>query len=189
MKGIISASSFRNIGRKKRKKYKPKKKINRLKKTEHFHRQKQKIPSIILSKVDDKEIIYGARALNKRFPSFLDRHTEDYDIFSTHPKKDAREAERALDKSFGGDFFAVKKALHPGTFKIIAHANKQGYADYTKPDKMIPFDRIGGKKYVKLDYVKKTIRKTLADPESKYRHDKDRDALERILIYEKLKKR
>ncbi len=189
MKGIISASSFRNIGRKKRRKTKPKKKINRLKKTEHFHRQKHKIPNIILSKVDDKEIIYGARALNKRFPSFLDRHTEDYDIFSTHPHKDAKEAERALDKSFGGNFFAVKKALHPGTFRVIAHANKQGYADYTKPDKVIPFARIGGKKYVKLSMVKQTIRKTLVDPESAYRHDKDRDALSRILIYENLKRR
>ena len=160
-----------------------------LKKVKHFHRQKHKIPKIILGKVDKKEIIYGARALNKRFPKFLDKPTQDYDIFSTHPKKDAREAERALDKGLRGDHFFVKPALHPGNFKVIAHVTNEGYADYTKPDETIPFDIIDGKKYVKLGHVKKTIRKTLADPESAYRHSKDRDALNRILIYEKMKRR
>jgi len=127
---------------KKRRKYKHKTKSRGkptkkrgLSKSERFHRQKPKISRTILSKVDDKEIIYGARALNKRFPPFLDKHTTDFDIFSTHPKKDAKEAEKALDKAFGGDHFYVEKAQHPGTWKIKAHANKEGYADYTKPDK------------------------------------------------------
>ena len=35
--------------------------------------------------------------------------------------------------------------------------------------------------------VKKHIKKTLKDPEAKYRHDKDRDALNRIEIYQKMK--
>lgn len=187
MKGLISSKYFGSMGYKKKRK--KTKKTKGLRKVENFHKQKHKISRVILSKVDDKETIYGARALNKRFPPFLDRHTEDYDIFSTHPRKDARETERALDKAFGGDHFFVKPALHPGTFKVIAHANKVGYADYSQPERPIPFDRIGGKKYVKLSMVKQTIRKTLADPESKYRHDKDRDALRRILIYEQLKRR
>ena len=127
--------------------------------------------------------------MNKRFPNFLDRHTEDFDIYSTHPKKDARQAERRLDRAFGGDYFYVKAAMHPGTWKVVAHANETGYADYTKPDKRVPFDRIGGKKYVKLGHVKSHIRKTLRDPEAKYRWEKDRDALNRILIYEKMKRR
>lgn len=193
MKGIISISSFRNIGYKKKRKKTKRKPVsktrkNTLKKTEHFHRHKHRIPSIILSKVDDKEIIYGEMALKKQLPSFLHRHTEDYDIITLHPRKEARESERALDKMMGGNFFFIKPALHPDTWKVVAYANKQGYVDYTKPKKHIPFDVIGGKRYVKLSHVKQTIRRTLRDPESKYRHDKDRDALQRILIYEKLKR-
>jgi len=194
-KGLVRADDYSRLNKpKKRRTYKSKTKSRGrqlkkrgLSKVEHFHRQKPKISRTILSKVDDKEIIYGAKALNKRFPPFLDRHTTDYDIYSTHPHKDAREAERALDKAFGGDYFYVKPALHPGTWKVKAHANEETYADYTKPEEKIPYDRIGGKKYVKLSYVKKRIHKTLRDPESKYRHDKDRDALARILIYEALK--
>jgi len=159
-----------------------------LKRVEHFHKYKKKIPKIVLSKTGKKEIIYGARALNKRFPPFLDKHTTDFDIFSPMPKKDAEETERALDKSFGGDFFFVEPAKHPGTFKVKSRINKEGYADYTKPDTKIPSDKIGKHRYVKLAYVKKHIKKTLKDPEAKFRHDKDRDALNRIRIYEQLKK-
>ncbi len=181
-------NKWNKYGKKTSGKRKRKPKTN-LQKVEQFHRNKHQIPAIILGVVDDKEIIYGARALNKRFPSFLDRHTEDFDIYSTHPRKDARQAEHKLDKAFGGDFFFVKQAMHPGTFKVVAHANQVGYADYTKPDKNIPFDRIGNKKYVKLSHVKSHIKKTLKDPEAKYRWDKDKDALNRILIYEKKKGR
>jgi len=174
----------------KRKRVRVKKKPRtKLQKAEHFHKHKHRIPGIILGAVDDKEIIYGARALNKRFPRWLDRPTTDFDIYSTHPRKDARESERRLDKAFRGDFFFVKQALHPGTWKVKSHITGDTHADYTKPDKQIPFDRIGGKKYVKLSAVKKHIKKTLKDPEAKYRWEKDRDALNRILIYEKMRKR
>lgn len=191
--GLVRRSDYLRLVRvKKRRRYKSKPKSRGkslkkrgLSKVEHFHRQKPKISRTILSKVDDKEIIYGARALNKRFPPFLDRHTVDFDIYSTHPRKDARETEKALDKAFGGDHFYVKPAIHPGTFKVKAHANEETYADYTKPKERIPYDRIGGKKYVKLSFVKTRIRKTLRDPESKYRWDRDKDSLNRILIYEK----
>jgi len=63
------------------------------------------------------------------------------------------------------------------------------HSDYTKPEGKIPSEKIGGKRYVKLSHVKKTIKKTLKDPEAKYRHAKDRDALNRINIYESRKKK
>ena len=159
-----------------------------LKEVEHFHKHKKCIPKVVLSVTEVHEIIYGARALNKQLPSYLDKHTEDYDIFSPTPKKDAMQTEKKLDKHFGGDYFYVEPAKHEGTWKVKSKINKQGYADYTKPDKKIPFRKIGGKKYVRLDYVKQHIKKTLKDKEAKYRHDKDRDALNRIKVYEKLKK-
>ena len=167
---------------------KQRKKTMSVKKTERFHRQKKKIPKTIVEKMDRHEIIYGARALNKRFPSFLDKHTQDYDIYTPHPERDARETERALDKKFGGDFFFVAKAQCPRTWRVRSRVNDEVYVDYTKPEEKIPFDVIGGRKYVTLEHTKKHIVKTLADPSAEYRHAKDRDALNRIKIYERMKK-
>lgn len=162
--------------------------MKNLKKVKKFHQGKKEIPKIVLRKTGSKEIVYGERALNARFPSYLDRPTTDYDIYSPTPLKDARQTERALDKHFGGDYFYVKPAQHKGTYKVVSKINEEGYADYTKPEGKIPSDVIRGKRYVKLSHVKKHIQKTLKDPEAKYRHAKDRDALNRILIYEKVKK-
>ena len=170
------------------KKEKPIKRVS-LAHTKQFHKKKHKIGAVILSKVDDSEIIYGARALNVRFPKYLDRHTTDYDIFTNQPKRNAMESEKALDKEFGGDFFHTEAAQHEGTYKVKAHANQEGYADYTKPDDDIPYEKIRGKKYIDLDYMEKHTEKTLKDPEASYRHAKDRDALNRIRIYKKLKGR
>jgi len=160
-----------------------------LRQTKQFHKHKKKIPGAIRSRVDNHEVIFGAHALNVRFPAYLERQTMDYDIFSPTPKRDALEAEKALDNVFGGDFFYTHPALHPGTWKVRSYVDQEGYVDYTKPKKKIPYDRIKGKKYVKLSHVKKTIKKTLKDPESSYRHGKDRDALNRIRIYEQMKKK
>jgi len=182
-------NKWTNLIKKPRKKKYKRKPKSKLQKTEHFHRHKHRIPGIILGAVDDREIIYGARALNKRFPHYLDRHTEDFDIFTSHPRKDALQTERRLDKAFGGDFFFVKQAVHPGTWKVKDNVTGETRADYTKPDKVIPFNRIGGRKYVTLSFVKSHIRKTLKDPDAKYRWERDRDALNRILIFEKMRRR
>jgi hypothetical protein len=163
-----------------------KRKALTLKQIETFHRKKHTIPKIIMSQTDSHEIIYGTRALNKRLPGFLDKPTVDYDIYSKTPRKDARQSEKALDKVFGGDYFYVEPALHKGTYKVKAHANKEGYVDYTKPEKKIPYDLINGKKYIQLGAVKKHIKRTLKDKEAKFRHDKDRDALNRIRVHERL---
>ena len=158
-----------------------------VKKTEHFHKNKKKINRTIRSKIDDHEIIYGARALNKRLPNYLKQPTTDYDIYSPYPKRDAHEVERALDKKFKGDHFFVEPATHPGTFRVKAHATGVAHVDYTKPEEKIPYDIINGKKYVKLSFMKKHINSTLNDPDAGYRHEKDRDALNRIKIYERRK--
>jgi len=162
-----------------------------VKETKRFHKKKHTIGRIIVKRTDDRETHYGARALNIRFPKYLDRHTRDFDIFTPVPKKDARETERALDRSFGGDFFYVKPAKHPGTMKVKAHATGETYADYTKTPKNLPREKIHGIYYPTLPHIKSTLRKTLRDksPEAKQRHAKDQDALNRIHIYEKNKRR
>ena len=160
-----------------------------LKQVNRFYKKKKEIPEIVLSKTGNKEIIYGARAINKQVPMHLRKKTDDYDIFSKTPKKDALETERALDKKFGGNYFETKPAIHPGTYKVISRIDKVGYADYTIPDKKIPFKVINKKKYVDMEYVKKHIKQTLKDPEAKFRHAKDTDALNRIKLAEKLKRK
>ena len=156
-----------------------------VKETRIFHKNKHKIGSVIVKKTDEHETHYGARALNARFPSFLDRHTRDFDIFSSNPCGDARETEKALDKLFGGDFFGVRQAEHEGTFKVFAHATGETYADYTKTPEKLPREKIRGIYYPTIPHIEKTLKTTLADPEASYRHTKDQDSLNRIQIYKR----
>ncbi len=160
-----------------------------LKQTERYHRNRRKIPKIILSKTGKKEIIFGAKASNKQLPLFLNVRTRDFDIYSSTPKKDALELERALDKDFGGNFFRTEAAEHKGTFKVISNITGNTRADFSKKPKNVPFKVINGKKYVTLDYIKSSIRKTLRDPIAEFRHVKEKDRLKRILLKEKLKRK
>jgi len=168
--------------------YKHKMKRIPLSKVEKFHRNKAKIKQIILSQTEPHETIHGATSVNKQlYPNFLDKPTRDIDIFSKTPKKDARETEKALDKSFGGDYFNVKPARHEGTFKVKSNITGETYADYTKPKRKIKKIKIAGFNYTTLDFTKQQVKRTLKDPESEYRHEQDRDTINRILIHEKLK--
>ena len=159
-----------------------------LKKTENFHRKKKDIPKIISKKTGPKEVIYGAKALNKQVPSHLQEPTTDYDIFSPTPKEDAKETEAALDKHFGGDYFDVEAAQHPGTWKVKG-MNGKTYADYTDKPKGTRSVTIDGKKYLPISSIGKHIKKTLTDEKAKHRWRKDRDAYNRIKLALQKKKR
>ena len=155
-----------------------------------YYKNKEKIHKVVKQNIEKrKHIVYGARALNAHFPPHLDRHTEDWDVYSNTPKKTAMRVEKKLDRTYGGDYFYVEQAVHPGTYKVKSRVTRTGVADYTKPDQTIPYKTIGGKRYVKLSHVKKHIKKTLKDPNAKFRHDKDREALQRIKLYENSKKK
>jgi hypothetical protein len=154
-----------------------------------YYKKQAIIDNLIKQKVKKRQyVVYGARALNAYFPPYLDRHTEDWDIYSPNPRISANRLEKKLDNHFGGDFFYVKRAEHPGTYKVKSRVTERGVADYTKPENKIPHKTIGGIKYIGLNYVKKHIKKTLQDPSAKFRWDKDKEALQRIKLYEKIKK-
>jgi len=187
MKGLNIESILKELDFTKKKDKQSSKKVS-ISKTKKFHRKKHLIEKTILKTLDDGEIIYGEQALKRRFPVWLERPTVDYDVYAKHPRREAREAERALDKMFGGDFFRVQPAQHPGTFKVVSNVNEEGYADFTRPDGSVPFDVIDGHRYVRLSVEKHHRRKSLSNPEYGFRHGKDRDALNRILIYERLRK-
>ncbi len=148
----------------------------------------KKIKKIILKNVKKKQhIVHGARALNEFFPPFLDRPTEDYDIFSSTPKRTAEKIEKKLDKRFGGDFFRTEPARFTGTVKVKSNVTERTVADYTKPKREISNTKRRGIKYANFQHFKRRINESLAEPKNKFRHDRDRETLRRIKITEKLK--
>jgi len=159
-----------------------------LKQVKKFHKNKHRISKIVKSKIDKHEVIYGARALNKYLPKSLEEPTNDYDIFTPTPKKDAKQVERALDRKFGGNYFYTKQAIHKGTWRVKDRLRDKEVADYTRPDKTVKYKTINGIKYVTLEWIKKQKKETLRNIEAKYRHAKDKDALNRIKIFQKMKK-
>jgi len=147
----------------------------------YFYKHPKKIKKVILNNARKRgHIIYGARAVNKQLPIYLQKHTEDYDIYSTTPKKTAKRVERKLDKKYGGNYFETKPALHPGTTKLINRVTKRGVADYSKPPEKIKIIKRKGVKYAHKSHQLGQIKKSLADKESKFRWDKDKETKQRI---------
>ena len=157
-----------------------------LKRTKTFYRNKDDIPKIILKRTGKAEVIYGARAINKYLPDYLKVYTDDYDIYAKNPKKEAREVEKALDKHFGGNYFKVEPAQHPGTFRVKSRIDGKTYADYSPMPKKVNSKKIRGKNYITIEQLKKQKRKTLRTPTAKFRHTKDRDALNRLNLAAKV---
>lgn len=136
-------------------------------------------------------IIYGARSVNRQVKPHLRTHTEDFDIFvKKNPKQFARKIEKKLDKRFGGNYYEVKSAIHPGTEKVMDRISGKGTADVSKhPKGKIKVVRRKGVKYAHTDFQKRQIKKSLADPKSKFRHEKDKFSRLRIQLNERKPKR
>jgi len=135
-----------------------------------------------------KKVVYGAQSVNEWLPDYLEKFTEDWDIYSHTPEESAKRLEKLLDEQFGGDYFEVRPAKHEGTFKVVSKVTKRGVADLTIPDKTITYQTTGGVGYATLDEQVKNIKSALADPSSEYRWDKDKETLQRINIFERLPK-
>ncbi len=154
-----------------------------------FLKNKANVRRIILSEIKkDGGIIFGARSVNKQVPKHLRVHTEDYDVLvKGDPKKVARRIERRLDKKFKGNFFKVQPAQHPGTETIKNNLSGKTTADLSKLKEKIPTIKRGGVRFARLSFQEKKIRESLADPASKFRHQKDRFTRDRIKLARKQK--
>jgi len=132
-----------------------------------------------------KAIVHGGRATNAYLPPHLDKYTEDWDIFMANDAQAmAIKIEAVLDERYDGNFFEVKPALHPGTFRVMNRVTGRPVADVTVPDRPIPFRRLmDGINYATLDYHVSQIKRTLALPENKFRWPKDSETLQRIEVY------
>jgi len=135
-------------------------------------------------------VVYGAKALNAQLPDWLDKETRDWDIFTAgNAKEIADKLEHKLDKRYGGDFFSVEPAIHPGTFRIRSKVTGAIVADVSLKDREIEFSRIEGINYVTLDWLEKEAERLLADPETAFRRSKDRDTLQRIGVFKRHRRR
>jgi len=146
-----------------------------------------KIDSTIKKKLktDDDLILYGAQAVNMQLPKYLHTPTEDWDITTeSNPETEAKDIERALDKRYGHNYFEVIPAVHKGTYRVRSIMTGDIVADISISDKDVPYKSINGIKVATLDYQVSNILKSLSDKESQFRHTKDLETLQRILIDE-----
>lgn len=137
-------------------------------------------------KESDDLILYGGKAVNLQLPDYLQRETEDWDIYAEDdPEQEAREIETLLDKRFGADFFSVVPSRHVGTFVVRSKVTGQGVADVTLKRTDVKHKKVAGIDVTTLEYQAKRMRATLGDPDKRRRWDKDRDTLQRIMVFKK----
>ncbi len=160
-----------------------------LEQKERFFKNQKKVGKIIINHVKKKGLIlFGQKATNRQLPEDLRKDTQDYDIFSPTPKKSAKRIERKLDRKLGGNYYEVREAKHGGTHKVISRIGDKGIVDVGKPDRKVPTVTRKGVRLATLKFQLQQIRKSLADPQSKFRHAKDREVRSRIKIAEQRKK-
>ncbi len=143
----------------------------------------QDSPGVILNQArQNKEVVYGAQAMNKQVSPFLRRPSQDYDLYSKKPLSSAQQLERSLDRRSGGNNYFVKPAVHAGTFKVQEKGNDNlprtkddvQVADYTQQPQGVVSRLLGGIRYVTLGSIEQRKKQILQDPKEEYRHAKDR---------------
>jgi hypothetical protein len=140
---------------------------------------------VIMGKLKgSKEIVYGARSVNAVVPLILKRHTDDWDIYTEdNPRTVAQKIEQTLDKRYGDNYFSVAPAKHQGTYKIKSRVTGREVADVTLKESEVGHRRIGGINYASLDYQVNQLKSALKKEESKFRHTRDKETLQRIKVY------
>ena len=145
----------------------------------------------------NNEVIFGARSLKRRMGLIgLARQTTDWDVKTKNPKKSAKMLERTLDKNARRDDYYSKPALHPGTWKVMDKGFDRrkgtdddiGIADYGKMEKGFKHSKVDGIKYSTLRQEAFQRRKSLKDPASSFRHEKDARDLKLINFVKKMKR-
>lgn len=148
--------------------------------------------AVLCQAKEHNEVVYGARAMNKQMLyGYLTRPTRDWDLYTFSPKKSA-----SMLRSSLGDKYYVKKANYPKTYKVrnVGSDGTRGtnddftVADYTKRPKKLRTKTICDVKYVTLSEVEKDRKRSLNDPNSKFRHERDREDLGRIRYSKQVRK-
>ena len=165
-----------------------------IKEAEKYYKKDKRgklVDKVIMKELKGKEeIVYGARSINAVVPAWLKKHTDDWDIYTTDdPKVVAGKMEKALDKRYGGNYFSVAPAKHEGTYKIKSRVTGREIADVTIKENEVEHRKIGGINYATLDYQVEKLKSALSKEDAKFRHDRDKEALQRIQVYNKIVKK
>ena len=139
----------------------------------------------------NKQIVFGRRAMNAQLPGFLNAPTTDFDVYVNTPKRVAFRMQGRLDNALakGRDEFYALPALHPQTWRVmnVGSDKKKGtkddfsVVDYSPKPKKVCAVGIKGIKYQCLKTIIEGKERTLRDPMSAFRHEKDRRDLARIM--------
>ena len=138
--------------------------------------------------------VYGARSINAQ-TGIINRPTQDWDAYSKTPEKTSKNLQRELDKIVKGNFFYHKPAMHKGTWKvrnvgddlIKGTPDDVDIADFSTPERKYPTVKVNGMRYRTLKEEIKAKKRAVADPEFKFRHEKDQADLDRIKANIKIK--
>ena len=142
----------------------------------------------------NNKMVYGVRSINAQ-SNIMTRPTKDWDVYSNTPKKSSNKLQKKLDKFVGGNYFYNKPAMHKGTWKVKTIGDDlkkdtfddEEIADFSLPDKNYKSKTINGIKFRILKEEIKAKKRSLADKEMKFRHEKDRNDLNRIKANLKIK--
>lgn len=150
---------------------------------------KLKRNNVIIPHIKERgNIVYGARSIQAQL-GLLSRPTEDWDIFSKNPKKDANELQSKLDKQIGFDYFYSKQGVHKGTHKVKGLGfdmkkdteDDEGIVDFTQMPRPIPSHIIlRGMKFRRMKEEIAAKKKAVKDPAYEFRKEKDLGDLRRI---------
>jgi hypothetical protein len=164
----------------------------------YYRKEPETTKKAILAFLRDSQnpemIVFGSQALNAHLPPWLDKETKDWDVVASTSSKEgseklAHQLESKLDKRYGGDFFGVEPAIHEGTFRIRSKVTGTVVADVSLKDREIKFKRIQGINYASLEWLEWEAERLIASPDAEFRRAKDKDNLQRIKVYKRLKKR
>jgi len=143
----------------------------------------------------DKNIVYGGKAMNKNISfGILRRPTLDFDVVSKKPLESARKLEKKLDKKAGANIYYTKPAKYEHTVKVMSKGRNlknpdddYGVADFTSPQRKMNTVNKNGIRYARLEERESDARRSLTKQEFVYRHDKDREDLNRIRMDRRLR--
>lgn len=158
----------------------------------YYRKEPRATEDAILSFLRDsrnhKMIVFGGKAVNAYLPAWLDKETKDWDILTPgSSKKAASDLEARLNKHYGGEYFSIEPAIHEGTFRIRSKVTGVVVADISMKDRQIDFKKRQGVNYATLDFLEEEAENVLSDPEKSFRHNKDRDTLQRIKVLKRVK--
>lgn len=144
----------------------------------------------------NKEIVYGGQAL-KQQTGFLSnaRYSKDYDVYSDRPKQSAQQMERTLDNASGGNNYYIQRGVFPKTWRVVDvgidqkrnSADDFSVVDYTKRYRPIKTVTINGVRFASLSDIERDKRRTVNDPSTSFRREKDQYDLDLIKSVKRLR--